>query len=98
MILYGGFGYCFSCTSFVATEVEKKDSEAAAVESPTAKPAKCLILSLTTEMPRSSLEFNSNTRREKLAGDQSSRHKANATLVFPGGKREEVIKIRGLVS
>lgn len=55
---------------------------------PMAKLAKCLILSLTTLMPRSSLAFSSRTRRRSWLGSKSSRQRARATDVFPDiGKR-----------
>lgn len=65
MILNGGLGYfLYSSSSSVsiALEVLKKFFlEAGAV--PTERLAKCLILSRTTDIPRSSLAFNSRMRR-----------------------------------
>lgn len=76
MILNGGLGYVFSVVSpstSMASSLSdfflKKDAalplllDGTAFPDPTAKLAKCLILSRTTEMPRSSLAFNSRTRR-----------------------------------
>ena len=57
--------------------------DAALVLVPMAKLAKCLILSRTTLMPRSSLAFNSRTRRRIWLGSNSSLQSARATDVFP---------------
>lgn len=89
IILKGGLGYLefsddvISSSSSFFLVVPKKDRflEDAASVLPTAKPAKCLILSRTTEMPRSSLAFNSKTRRFHCDGCHSCRQSAKATEV-----------------
>lgn len=55
---------------------------------PTARLAKCLILSLTTDIPRSSLAFNSSTRRRHWDGCHNWRHNANATDVYVGDEEK----------
>lgn len=86
IILKGGFGNFFSSlssTSMLSSPVVFLKNEAPpACGFPTARLAKFLILSRTTEMPRSSEAFNSNTRRFQSDGCHNCRQSANATDVF----------------
>lgn len=89
IILKGGLGYLVLSSSssavvsifvLISPSLVKKDFLGAAPW-PTDKVAKCLILSRTTEIPRSSEAFNSKTRRRHCEGCHNCRHSAKATEV-----------------
>ena len=94
MILKGGFGYVSSTCISVSLSLllssllsfsfpfAKKFFLGGAAD-PTERLAKCLILSLTIDIPRSSDALSSRTLRDNCDGCHSVLHSASATLVFP---------------
>ena len=83
--LNGGLGKAsFSSSTSMASSfffLKKEAADFWACDLPTARLAKCLILSRTTEMPRSSLALSSRTRLFHSEGCQSCRQRAKATDV-----------------
>ena len=75
IILKGGLGYLVSFSTSIASAssvslVLKKDPFLRGA-CPTARLAKCLIFSLTTDIPRSSLALSSSTRRRHWEGSHN---------------------------